>query len=163
MSRRWRLASLGAGWWLVGVVLWMLLTSTVALNEVLTGLAAAGVAAVVVVAVHAHEHIAARARFRWIRFVFAVPVRVLVDTWLVTRLLVNRVRGHHVQGRYVEVHSPRSATAAERRGMEALTTLVASIAPNHYVVDFDEERRIVLVHQLVRRDHQTLEEVILES
>ena len=163
MSRPWRLAALGAGWWLVSVVLWVLLTSTVARNEVFTGFAAAAVAAVVVVAIHAHEHIAARVRLGWIRLLLAIPVRVFVDTWVVTLSLVRRIRGQRVEGRYVEVRSPRPATAAERRGMEALWAIVASMAPNHYVVDFDEERRVVLLHQLVRRDHETLEEVMLES
>jgi hypothetical protein len=81
----------------------------------------------------------------------------------VTRALVQRLRGQRVDGRYLEVRSPTSANAAERRGTEALTTIVASMAPNQYVVDIDEERRIVLVHQLVRRELDGFDELLLES
>jgi multisubunit Na+/H+ antiporter MnhE subunit len=160
MSGRRRLVLLAAVWWLIAFGLWLLLTSTVAPNEVLTGLGAAALTAVVMIAVDAHEHIAARPRPGWAPFALYLPVRILVDTWLLTRALATRLRGRRVQGQYVEVQMPRAATAAERRAMEALSTIVASIAPDQYVVDFDEDRRVVLLHELVPREPETLEQVM---
>src|SRR5215211_1237979 len=163
MSRGWRLAALGVGWWVVGMLLWLLLTSTVAWNEVLTGVAAAAVGALTVVAVHAHERIAAHPRLGWVRFVLPLPRRIAADTWFVTRALAARLRGRRIRGRYIELRVTRSADASERRARQAATTVITSMAPNHYVVDFDEERGVVLVHELVRRGHDSFEELMLGS
>jgi multisubunit Na+/H+ antiporter MnhE subunit len=164
-----RLVAYWVGWWLASMALWLLLTSTVAFNEVFTGFAVAAVAAGATTTVHAHQPVPTTPRPEWIRYVLGLPVRIAADTWLLVLALGDRLRGGgggrggRAPGRFEEVRMLTTRRASDRRGMETLSTIIVSMSPNHIVVGFDEQRRIVLLHELVRRQHNTLEEVMLKS
>jgi hypothetical protein len=158
-----RLGAYWVGWWLASLVLWLLLTSTVAANEVVTGLGAAAVAATTATVVHAQEQFDTRFRWGWLRFVAALPVRIVTDTWLLARALAGRLAGAEPRGRFKEVRLPGTGLASERRAMETLSTIVVGMSANCFVVGFDEERGVALVHELAPRPRspETLEEVML--
>ncbi|HMC05246.1 MAG TPA: hypothetical protein VKJ83_07220 [Actinomycetota bacterium] len=163
MSKHARLGAYWVGWWLAALVLWLLLTSTVAANEVVTGLGAAAVAATTATVVHAQEQFDTRFRWGWLRFVAVLPVRIATDTWLLTRALAAHLAGAEPRGRFEEVRLPGTSLAPERRAMETLSTIVVGMSPNWFVVGFDEERGVALLHELMARPRspETLEEVML--
>jgi multisubunit Na+/H+ antiporter MnhE subunit len=165
MSNSVRLVAYWALWWLISLGLWLLLTSTVSFNEIATGFGAAAVAASAASAVHAREKMATPLRpgREWLRFGFVLPRRVVADTWLLTRVLAGRLAGRDPEGGFREVTLPEAGEAGERRMLETLATLVISVSPNVFVVAFDDERRVALLHELVARDHATLEEVMTGS
>jgi hypothetical protein len=67
--------------------------------------------------------------------------QVPVDFWILTRALLT---GQREPGRYIaREFAPRG------RAGRAWTVLVAGWSPNAYVVDIDEERGTVLLHDLV--------------
>jgi multisubunit Na+/H+ antiporter MnhE subunit len=163
--KRVRLVAYWASWWLVSLGLWLLLTSTVSPNEVVTGFGAAAVAATAATAMHARERLATPVRpgWDWLRFGFVLPRRIVADTWLLIRALARRLAAGEVRGGFEEVRLPEMRRAGERRMLETLSTIVISMSPNTFVVGFDDERGVALVHALVPREHETLEEVMLGS
>src|SRR5919198_6140761 len=165
MSNSVRLAAYWAAWWVVSLGLWLLLTSTVAFNEIGAGVVAAAVAATVATAVHAREKVATPLRpgREWLRFGLALPRRIVADTWLLIRVLGGRLTGRDVDGGFRAVPLPETGEAGERRMLETLATIVISVSPNTFVVAFDDERRVALLHELVVQDHPTLDEVMTGS
>ncbi len=142
-----------AGWWLVCFALWLLLTSTVALNDVLTGVAAAAVAATAAAASRVDRPGEARTVPGALQYLVALPGRIAADTALLARALV---RPGSVHGRYLDVTATGSGPA-----FETAATILVSASPNHFVVDFDDSTGMVTLHELVRRDHASVEEVML--
>jgi len=165
MSKPVRLVAYWAMWWVVSLGLWLLLTSTVSFNEIATGFGAAAVAATVASAVHAREKMATPLRpgREWLRFGVALPRRIVADTWLLTGVLAGRLAGRGVEGRFREIPLPRTGGAGERRMLETLASIVISISPNTFVVAFDDERGIALLHELQAGDQATLDEVMTGS
>jgi multisubunit Na+/H+ antiporter MnhE subunit len=155
-----RLAAYWVGWWVTSFGLWLLLTSTVTPNEMVTGVGCAAAAATIAAVVHATEPIRTTPRARLARHAAMLPWRVVVDTWLATGALVRHLAGGRLDDRFIEVRVPSERLAGQRRGFEVLSTIITTMSPNHLVVGFDEERRVALLHQLVRQDHETLEEVM---
>ena len=68
-------------------------------------------------------------------------LQVPLDFWILTRALLS---GDRAPGRYVARDRERSDRTAR-----AWTVLVAGWSPNAYVVDIDEDRGVVLLHDLV--------------
>lgn len=145
-----------AGLWVACVVLWLVLDSTVVGNEVVTGVWAAGLAAGSAVLVLRHEP-RVRRTGRWPASIayLRVPGRVMRETVELCGVLIDALRGRQPESRFEEV-----GTSPAVEGREALATILASVSPNQYVVGFDAERRVAVVHSLVPRSHQSLDEVV---
>jgi multisubunit Na+/H+ antiporter MnhE subunit len=141
------------------MTLWLLLTTTFALNEVISGAIASLIIAAVVSATW-RPSFAAHIRLGDLRGAAVLPWRVIADTGLVIGALGRRLAGRRVPGRLLEVRLPAVRTAAERRGARAIQTILTTISPNAILVDFDEKARIALVHTLIPRGHVTLDEVM---
>jgi multisubunit Na+/H+ antiporter MnhE subunit len=137
--------------WAAGsMVLWLLLTSTFRGAELVTGAVAALLSAGAVEAVRERGRFVFRPRLRWVRRAFAIPVRVVVETWDVTVVLVRHATGRkRVRGGLVAVPFPHGPDddpeAAARR---ALATAGLSVAPNTVVVGIDPATDELLAHQL---------------
>ena len=138
--------------WAAGsMLLWVLLTSTFRGAELVTGAVAALLSAAAVEAVRERERFVFRPRLRWIRRAVAVPLRVVVETWEVTLVLVRHATGRRrVGGGLVAVpfpHGPEDDPEAAAR--RALVTAGLSVAPNTVVVGIDAATDELLAHQLV--------------
>lgn len=160
MSVRGRLALYWVVWFVVSEALWLLLTSTVSFNEVGTGLAAAAIAASAATLVHAQEPVRTSARSEWMGYVLRLPARVIVEAWVATVALVRHLSGRPVRARFREVRFPTTLRAGERRGFEALSTIVVAMSANRFIVGFDEKRHVALLHELVPTNEERLEEVL---
>jgi multisubunit Na+/H+ antiporter MnhE subunit len=146
------------GWWLVCVVLWLLLTSTVAPNEVVTGVAAAALAATAATLVRDDRPFAPQRVAGVVRYVAMLPARVAVDTWLLTVALVRQFGTRHGArelGQFREV-----AVSGSGALFETMSAIVTSVAPNDILVEVDDARRVATVHELVARDRDSLEELL---
>lgn len=157
---RGRLALYWAVWFVVSEATWLLLTSTVSFNEVGTGLAAAAIAASAATVVHAQEPVRTSLRPSWVGYVVRLPVRVIGETWMATVALVRHLAGRRVRAQFREVRFPTTLRAAERRGFEALSTIVVAMSANRFIVGFDEKRHVVMLHELVPAGEDRLEEVL---
>jgi multisubunit Na+/H+ antiporter MnhE subunit len=151
------------GWllsWALLFVLWLAVVGSVAISEIVAGVAAAAVASTAVEVVR-RQHIAPfRPDPRWVFRLRTVPWRTVREFALLTWALVRAIFGRRVVGRFlaldVEVGGEDGRSSARR----ALLTAGASISPNAYVVDFDHEGDRVIVHQLVAPYAKRVEDVV---
>jgi multisubunit Na+/H+ antiporter MnhE subunit len=127
--------------WLALTGLWMLYVGQATAENAVAGAIAAAVATAVGVllgrlgllrfGLHPGRHV---------RAVTALPWHVIRDFVLITLALA---RGRP-RGRFVELDFPQGSA-----GDRALAGLLSSVAPNAYVVDFDRDRNVVVVHELL--------------
>jgi multisubunit Na+/H+ antiporter MnhE subunit len=128
-------------WWLVLAGLWLLYVGQHTKENAVAGAIAAAVALGFGVALARLGLLRFRFDPRRLRRAAALPWYVVRDFGLVT-LALARGRPH---GDFVELDFPAGSA-----GDRALVGLLGSIAPNAYVVDFDRDRGVALVHELDR-------------
>lgn len=141
-----------AAWWLAVYWLWMLLVGE--WNQ--TEWAAAGIAATLtaLVAELAWRASGLRVSIPWrdVASVWSVPAIVVSDfCTVVGSFLFGLFRGRIVRGRFVvgELEAEKTGLAPRLFGSRAWRGYAATISPNAYPIEIDEEERAVLLHDLV--------------
>lgn len=137
---------------LVLLGLWLLLLSTTAIPEVLSGVVAGALATAAGIASVRATGSRFRPRAAWLWELRRLPWLVLHDTAVAATVLVRAAGGRGSSSRYVAlgplpIAGPEPRTAARR----AVYTVASSLPPGTIVVGFDEETASVLLHQLVAR------------
>jgi hypothetical protein len=137
--------------WALSLGLWMLLVFKTEPAEVVAGAVAAAFAATAAELLRSHAYAPFSPEARWLRKLGRLPREVIVDCWILARALWRRaVRGQRIEGAFRCIHFPRSAGDDPRTHARlAVAKWLGAVAPNSYVVGFDERRELVLVHQLV--------------
>lgn len=134
--------------------LWVAIDDNIGLAELGAGAGAAALAALLTeVALHqAGTQIAVRVR--WLAAAHRLPGQVLGDTVLVFRALARQLlRGEPPPSGFREL----PVQAAGEQGSEAITRRVllvgaGSLAPNTVVLGIDQDRGVMVVHQLVANE-----------
>ena len=149
-----------AMWWLrwaLFAALWLALTDTRVLPELITGAVAAAIGATVsslltrVGRPHTVRNSLAMVGLGPRRLAFPL-LRLVLDTGLVTAALWRRLaRRERVRGSFRVAAAPRQEPLRTAAG-RAVLEVWGSLPPNRYVVGIDDERGMVLVHELVRSD-----------
>lgn len=147
--------------WLAAGAVWMLLVDNTYLPELLTGAVCAAIAATGTELVREQRVARVRPRLaavlRLYRPLLRAPLDVALLTWAVLRQLVRRDRrvGRLRAVPFAEVDDEDPIDHARR----ALAEGAGSFAPNTIVVGVDEERELLLAHQLVatRRARRALD------
>jgi multisubunit Na+/H+ antiporter MnhE subunit len=137
-------------WWALLAALWMALVDTTATPELVTGAAAAAVAATGAVIVRAQRRVLLRPEPSWLLAAWRPAVGTVTDLRpLLQALWRHGIRRRPGGGRLVEV--PYAAVGSDPRSTahRALTQAFGSAAPNSIVVGIDHARRTMLVHELV--------------
>jgi hypothetical protein len=133
-------------WWIALFLLWLLVAGEWNRVELGAAACAATLGAFVAEGVRAFTGVKVRIPLRDIASAWTVPLMVLVDFGIVVgALLRSAVRGEVVRGRFVA----RDFDPGSSFGSRAWRTYAATISPNAYVVDADEEQKVVLLHDLV--------------
>jgi multisubunit Na+/H+ antiporter MnhE subunit len=130
--------------WLVLVGLWMLYVGQTTKENAIAGGIAAGVTLVFGVLLARLGLLRYRLDGQWLARAAKLPWQLLRDYAVVTlALLHGRPRGE-----FLELEFPVGGSDPRSAGRRALVGLLGTICPNAYVVDFDRERKVVLVHAL---------------
>src|SRR5438034_1732707 len=131
------------------MLLWLLLTSTVDKAEAIVGAGASCFAATAAEIVRARRPFGFRPKAAWLRRVWLVPIRIAVESLQASVVLVNHVTGRRrVRGTFRAIEFRHGGTGAVDGARRAMTTVVTSVSPNTYVIGFDPNEDVVLVHQL---------------
>lgn len=147
--------------WLVAGAVWMLLVDTTYLPELLTGVVCAAIAATGTELVREQRLARVRPRVAWVLRLYRPVLRAPLDLGLLTlaamRQLVRRDRrvGRLRAVPFAEIDDDDPMDHARR----ALAEGAGSFAPNTIVLGIDEERELLLAHQLVetRRARRALD------
>jgi hypothetical protein len=134
------------GWWLVLFWLWMLLAGDWNHIQWIAAASAAAVGATIGEIARSRAGVAPRIPLRWTARAWSVPHQIVVDFGILTLALWRSLLQRKVvRGEYRAHHFP----AREGAGARAWATWAAQFSPNAYVIEIDEERELVLVHDLV--------------
>ena len=149
------------GWWLVSMLLWWLLTSTIKPQEAVAGIGAAAIAATAMLGVVGSAGPLARVRARWLSPVVRWPALAVRDTAALAGVLWRQLaEGRAVRGSFQEVPMAAPRNDALAAGKELLVTLGVSSTPNTIVLGFDREREVLLVHQAVSRHPRSVRDLV---
>ncbi len=130
----------------MSTLVWLVLAATLARPDVV---AAVSVGLLVALAVQLRDHVAEarfRMRARWLVHLPRLGVQVLHDLGLLGRALLHP---RATPGVFRAVPFDGGGRDPIDVGRRALLTLAASLGPNTFVVDFDDDQHVMLVHQLV--------------
>jgi multisubunit Na+/H+ antiporter MnhE subunit len=132
--------------WLGLAAVWLLYATTVDPPELVAGLVAGAFGVAAVLVVRRQRLVRFSLMWAWLLPAWRLPARVVVDTWRVLAAVVSRLRGRTVAGRFRTEPFPggRGGRDTSRR---VLATAGRSLPPGTYVVGFDEDDDLVLVHE----------------
>lgn len=149
-SHMFRRLAYAAGWWLALFVLYLLLAGKAEGEEALAGLVLAVPAAVAMIAVREAGRLHYRPRWRWLGKLGRLPGKVVKDCAIVAAALWRAlVRREKVEGVFRTIPFDPGGEDAESAARRALVVAGVCVAPNTFVVALEEERGLILVHQLV--------------
>jgi hypothetical protein len=141
LVRRWLLR------WALVIGLWLVLAATWTTAEVVAAVVAGAVTATI------WTHFARRGddlliRPRWLLDAVRLPMQVARDLVILMRALPSGD-----EGVFRAVPFDVRGMAPDDIGRRVMLTAASSLGPNTYVVAWDIERQLVLVHQLQRSPH----------
>jgi multisubunit Na+/H+ antiporter MnhE subunit len=144
-------------WWALMMSFWVAIDDSLRADELIAGAAAAALAAAAAAGVGRLAQVRAGVTAAWrpaaIAGVAGLPGRVAQETFLVFAALAKTLApgGAPPSGGFREIpvrYGDDTPAGVTRR---ILLTGAKSLAPNAFVVDFDAERDVMLVHELVKR------------
>jgi multisubunit Na+/H+ antiporter MnhE subunit len=135
--------------WVALYVLYVLLVFKTELAELVAGAICAAIAATGAELVRRRADVDFRPGVRWVRALPALARDVVTGTLRMVPLVWRAARGERIEGRMRYIRFPGAGrTDAVGQTRRTLEKVLGSVAPNSYVVGFDERHDVVVVHQL---------------
>jgi hypothetical protein len=146
-----RRAGAWLAWWILLMSFWVILDDSLATDELLAGAGAAALGATLAELVGNQSGLRLRVRIEWLRPALRLPAQVARDTWIVFGALWRRVaHGEEPGSGFVAVAVRQPGATAGDRSWRALEVWRLSSAPNSFALGIDQDREVVIAHQLVR-------------
>ncbi len=137
-------------WWLLCAGLWMVLDDTIAFPELVDGAVAATIGASASTLAFAHTPLRFRPQAVWARSWWRPWAGLVTGLPLLTRLLVRALAGgDRDPGELRWVRFVAQSDPAVQSAQVALACFAGSVSPSSIVVDIDETRDSMLVHELI--------------
>jgi multisubunit Na+/H+ antiporter MnhE subunit len=137
-------------WWVLLMSLWVAVDDSLQSDELLAG---AGAAALAALAAEIASHQAAtrfEIRVGWLARAFRLPGEVAHDTWIVFAALARTLATRRPpSGGFRELPVRYGDDTPLGMTRRVLLTGAYSLAPNKFVLGLDEERDVMVVHELV--------------
>ena len=138
-------------WWVLMMSLWVAVDDSFESDELLVGVVVAAVAALLAEMVTDQSEVRLRIRAAWLPRALRLPGQVMQQTFLVFGALARTLftKAPPPSGRFRERpvgYGDDSPLGETRR---VLLTAAMSLAPNEFVLGIDEERGVMITHQLV--------------
>jgi multisubunit Na+/H+ antiporter MnhE subunit len=135
--------------WIASAALWMVLTDSVRISEMVAGALVAALAATGVEAVRRQRVADQALRPRYALGVWRVLIGVVPDVWRLTRAaFAQLVQRRASRGEIVALPFPHTADDPDTRARRAIAVGLGSVAPNSIIVGVDPDAGVLLVHQL---------------
>jgi len=149
LIRRAGLVAIGA---VIGGGFYLLLIDTNSLPELYVLAAVALTCAAAFVVSREQGFVEARIKASWVLKIWRPVAKVPLDIVLVSaEALAQLVRRRAVRGQFRAVRFDAMGDTPEDTARRALTDVLGSLAPNTIVIGVDQERGLLLVHQLRRQ------------
>jgi multisubunit Na+/H+ antiporter MnhE subunit len=142
-----------AAWWALLMAFWVILDYSVATDELLAGAGAAALGALLAEAAGHQAATRFRMRISWAVPALSLPGQVARDTVIVFAALWRRLaHGTQPASGFREVPARYGGDTAEDRTRRLLLIGARSLAPNSFALGIDEDRDVMVIHQLVVND-----------
>jgi multisubunit Na+/H+ antiporter MnhE subunit len=137
-------------WWALCAALWLALVDRVPLDELLTGVVAAALAATAAVLVRRQRRVVTRPRVRWLLLAWRPALALVRDLRPLAVALLRRgiLRGAGT-GTVHELPFDITGDDPASHAYRVLTATYGSAGPNTIVLDVDREAGTLHAHQLV--------------
>jgi multisubunit Na+/H+ antiporter MnhE subunit len=140
--------------WVALVGLWLLLSGSLVLSEIVAGAVAAAIGAGAFEAVRRQGLVRFSPRARWFLRAWRLPFRVFSDAWVISWALLKALALRRpIRGRFREVPFRTGGTDGRSSARRTLVVLAASLSANTYVVDLGNGT--LLIHELVPRSEES--------
>jgi multisubunit Na+/H+ antiporter MnhE subunit len=137
-------------WWVLLMIFWIILDDSVAADELLAGAGAAALGALLAELCGHQAATQLRLRIGWLGPALRLPAGLARDTWIVFAALGRLLfRGEQPQSGFREIPVRYGSQTPEAKTRRALLVGGTSFAPNAFVADLDEQREVMIVHELV--------------
>lgn len=139
-------------WWVLLMSLWIILDDSLATDELLAGAGAAALGAALAEMAMCQSRARFRMRIEWVAPALRLPADVVRDTGVVFAALWRLIaRGEQPCSRFLAQPVRYGGQSAEDTTRRVLLVGARSLAPNSFVLGLDQERNVMIVHQLVHR------------
>jgi len=129
---------------------WVVLDDSIAVDELLAGAGAAALGAFLAELIGHQAATRFRMRIEWLVPALSLPVQVARDTVIIFGALWRRLaHGTLPPSGFREVPVRYGGDTAEDRTRRTLLIGGRSVAPNSFALGIDEERGVMVIHQLV--------------
>ena len=137
-------------WWVLLMSLWVILDNSIASDELLAGAGAAALAALLAEVAGFQAATRFRMRIEWLVPALSLPGQVVRDTGIVFAALWRRLaRGEEPASGFRVLPVRYGGDTVEGMTRRALYVGGQSVAPNTFALGIDEDRDVMIVHQLV--------------
>jgi hypothetical protein len=137
--------------WALAAALYLLLIDITDLPELIVGAGAAVLAATALELAREQGIVGESLRWRWLLRVYRPVLRVPADVVIVSAMALRAVADR--RPRHGSFRALPFASGGDRQlasGRQALAEAFGSLAPNTFVIGIDEDRELILAHQLWR-------------
>ncbi|MGH2916079.1 MAG: hypothetical protein ACRDMX_13940 [Solirubrobacteraceae bacterium] len=138
-----------SGWWVVSAAIYLVLVDTVVLPELVTGAVIATIAATGATLLRAQRRAVMRPDPAWLLRSWRPLASVAPDLVKLCRALVS---GPAATGHLYALTVKPASDTGRGAARAVLAPTAGSIAPNTFVIGYDDERALLLVHQLMRSE-----------
>jgi multisubunit Na+/H+ antiporter MnhE subunit len=136
--------------WVVSAMAYLLLIDNIDLPELLVGIAAATLAATAAELAREQAVVGEAIRLRWLLRLYRPMLKVPSDIAIVSFAVVRQIaRPQSRRGSFRAVPFRASDDELREAGRASLAEAFGSFAPNTIIVGIDEERELILAHQIV--------------
>ena len=135
--------------WVVFFLLWLLFVDQASLSELLAGSAAATLASIALQVTVRVEPLRFQPRLAWLAQVWRLPSVIIEDFRVLLRVLADRLMSKPVPGTFQLTGFSSSGHDSCEGARRALAVLFLSVSPNSVVVGIDQDRGVLLLHQLM--------------
>lgn len=135
--------------WTIFFLLWLLFVYQTSSSELLAGVGAAVLASVASEITLKVEPFRFQPRLAWLAQMWRLPLLILEDFRVLLRVLTRRLLGKPVPGTLQLAQFHSSGYDSQEGARCALAVLLLSLSPNSVVIGIDQNRGMMLLHQLL--------------
>jgi multisubunit Na+/H+ antiporter MnhE subunit len=137
-------------WWVLLMSFWVILDNSIATDELLAGAGAAAIGAFLAELVTYQAATRLRMRIEWLAPALRLPKEVARDTGIVFAALWRRLaRGEEPASGFRALPVRYGDNTAAGKTRRALLVGGTSVAANSFVLGIDQDRDVMIIHQLV--------------
>jgi multisubunit Na+/H+ antiporter MnhE subunit len=145
-------------WWVLLMSFWVILDDSIALDELLAGAGAAALGALLAEIAGYQAAMRLRMRAEWLAPALGLPAQLLQDTGIVFAALWRRLaRGEDPASGFREVPVRFGDQTVAGKTRRALLVGGRSFTPNSFALGIDEDREVMVIHQLVVNEGEARE------